>query len=39
MPNADGVMERGMIVSVNHGLTDEAIDHVCGRIGEFLTSR
>jgi CDP-6-deoxy-D-xylo-4-hexulose-3-dehydrase len=36
MPNADRVMERGMYVSVNHGLTDEAIDYVCTQIDDFI---
>jgi CDP-6-deoxy-D-xylo-4-hexulose-3-dehydrase len=39
LPGADEVMERGMLISCNHGLTDEMIDHVGARIDAFIAER
>ncbi|MCU1468359.1 MAG: arnB [Actinomycetia bacterium] len=36
LPNADAVMERGMLVPMNHALTDDDIAFVCDRIEAFL---
>ncbi|MEU0934218.1 MULTISPECIES: DegT/DnrJ/EryC1/StrS family aminotransferase [unclassified Embleya] len=39
LPGADHVMEFGMLISCNHGLTDEMIDHVGRQIDAFVTER
>jgi CDP-6-deoxy-D-xylo-4-hexulose-3-dehydrase len=39
LPNADRVMAQGMILPCSHGLTDEELDYVCNRIGDFLVQR
>ncbi len=39
LPNADVVMERGLLLPCSHGLTDSDIDYVCGLLAEFVTSR
>jgi CDP-6-deoxy-D-xylo-4-hexulose-3-dehydrase len=39
LPNADRVMRQGMILPCSHGLTDDELDYVCSRIGQFLTTR
>ncbi|NUP35183.1 MAG: DegT/DnrJ/EryC1/StrS family aminotransferase [Streptomycetaceae bacterium] len=39
LPGADEVMERGMLISCNHGLTDESIAYVGKHIEAFLTER
>ena len=36
LPNADAVMERGMLVPMNHALSDDDIAFVCDRIDAFL---
>ncbi|GCD95943.1 DegT/DnrJ/EryC1/StrS family aminotransferase [Embleya hyalina] len=36
LPGADEVMEYGMLISCNHGLTDDMIDHVAARIDAFV---
>ena len=36
LPNADAVMERGMLVPMNHALSDDDVTFVCERIGAFL---
>ena len=36
LPNADAVMERGMLVPMNHALTDDDIAFVCDRIEAFV---
>jgi CDP-6-deoxy-D-xylo-4-hexulose-3-dehydrase len=36
LPNADRVMEYGMLVSCNQALTDDDVDYVTGHIEEFL---
>jgi CDP-6-deoxy-D-xylo-4-hexulose-3-dehydrase len=37
LPNADAVMERGMLVPMNHALSDDDVAFVCDRIEAFLT--
>lgn len=39
LPNADAVMERGMLVPMGHSLTDDDIAYVCDGIEEFLRDR
>lgn len=39
LPGADHVMEYGMLISCNHGLTDEMIDHVGAQIDAFVAER
>ena len=39
LPNADRVMEYGMLVSCSHGLSDDDIDYVTGHIEGFLAER
>jgi CDP-6-deoxy-D-xylo-4-hexulose-3-dehydrase len=36
-PNADHVMEHGLILPCNHALTDADIDFVCAVIGDVVT--
>ncbi len=36
LPNADAVMERGMLVPMGHGLSDDDVAHVCDGIADFL---
>ena len=38
LPNADAVMERGMLVPMNHGLGDDDLQYVCDAIEAFVTS-
>jgi CDP-6-deoxy-D-xylo-4-hexulose-3-dehydrase len=38
MPNADVVMEGGIILPCSHALTDEGIDYVCEQIDSFLAT-
>ena len=35
-PNADRVMEQGLILPLNHGLDDDDIEYLCITAGEFL---
>jgi CDP-6-deoxy-D-xylo-4-hexulose-3-dehydrase len=37
LPNADRVMERGLILPCNHAIDDEGIDYICHVAGNFLT--
>lgn len=37
LPNADRVMERGLLLPCSHGLTDSDIEYVCGLLAEFVT--
>lgn len=37
-PNADRVMEQGLVVPCNHGLDDEDVDYVCATVDEVLTT-
>jgi len=37
LPNADAVMERGMLVPMSHALSDEDVLFVCDRIEAFLS--
>lgn len=39
LPNADRVMEHGVVLPSNHGLTDDDVDHIVATAGEFLVSR
>ena len=39
LPNADAVMERGVLVPMHHALADEDIAFVCERIEAFVSSR
>ena len=36
LPNADQVMEQGLVLPCNHGLTDDDIDYVCEVVDAFL---
>jgi len=38
-PNADRVMEQGLVLPSNHGLTDDDVDYICETAEAFLTSR
>jgi CDP-6-deoxy-D-xylo-4-hexulose-3-dehydrase len=37
-PNADRVMEQGLVLSCNHGLDDADIDYVCETVDAFLAT-
>ncbi|MCF2530281.1 DegT/DnrJ/EryC1/StrS family aminotransferase [Yinghuangia soli] len=39
LPGADEVMEYGVLISCNHGLSDEMIDHVGTHIDAFVAGR
>jgi CDP-6-deoxy-D-xylo-4-hexulose-3-dehydrase len=39
MPNADLVMEGGIILPCSHALTDEGVEYVCEQIDSFLAGR
>jgi CDP-6-deoxy-D-xylo-4-hexulose-3-dehydrase len=39
LPNADAVMERGMLVPMGHGLSEDDVEWVCGHIASFLEAR
>jgi CDP-6-deoxy-D-xylo-4-hexulose-3-dehydrase len=39
LPNADAVMERGMLVPMGHGLSEDDVEWVCGHIRSFVESR
>ena len=36
LPNADRVMEQGLILPLNHGLDDDDIEYLCITAGQFL---
>ena len=38
LPNADAIMERGVVLPMNHSLEDEDIGYVIGLIETFLTT-
>ena len=38
LPNADAVMERGMLVPMNHGLDDDDLEYVCDAIEAFVAT-
>jgi CDP-6-deoxy-D-xylo-4-hexulose-3-dehydrase len=38
-PNADRVMEQGLVLPCNHGLNDDDVDYVCDTADAFLESR
>ena len=35
-PNADAIMERGVLLPVHHGMTDEMFDRLHNTIDEFI---
>ena len=35
-PNADRVMEQGLVLPSNHGLDDDDIDYICETVEQFL---
>jgi CDP-4-dehydro-6-deoxyglucose reductase, E1 len=39
LPNADAVMERGMLVPMGHALSDDDVAYVCDNIDAFLRER
>jgi CDP-4-dehydro-6-deoxyglucose reductase, E1 len=39
LPNADAVMERGMLVPMGHALSDDDVAYVCDNIEAFLHER
>jgi len=39
LPNADAVMERGMLVPMGHALSDDDVAYVCDNIEAFLEER
>lgn len=39
LPNADAVMERGMLVPMGHALSDDDVAYVCDNIEAFLRER
>jgi dTDP-4-amino-4,6-dideoxygalactose transaminase len=39
LPNADAVMERGMLVPMGHALADDDVAYVCDNIEAFLRER
>jgi len=39
LPNADRVMEHGVVLPSNHGLSDDDVDYVCDTADEFLARR
>ena len=39
LPNADAVMERGVLVPMHHARADEDIAFVCERVEAFVSSR
>jgi len=38
LPNADAVMERGMLVPMNHGLSDDDVQYVCEALEAFANT-
>jgi CDP-4-dehydro-6-deoxyglucose reductase, E1 len=39
LPNADAVMERGVLLPLSHALDDEALDYVTEQVDEFVAGR
>ena len=37
-PNADAVMERGVLLPLSHAIDDETLDFVTATVEEFLAS-
>ena len=35
-PNADRVMEQGLVLPSNHGLDDDDIDYICATVDSFF---
>jgi CDP-4-dehydro-6-deoxyglucose reductase, E1 len=38
LPNADRVMEHGVVLPSNHGLTDDDVDHIVATAADFLAA-
>lgn len=38
-PNADRVMEHGIVITSNHAMTDDDVDYVCDAADAFLSER
>jgi CDP-6-deoxy-D-xylo-4-hexulose-3-dehydrase len=38
LPNSDNVMQTGMLLPCNHGMTQEELDYVGGHLEKFLTA-
>ena len=36
LPNADRVMEQGLVLPSNHGLTDDDVDYICETLDAYL---
>jgi CDP-6-deoxy-D-xylo-4-hexulose-3-dehydrase len=36
LPNADRVMEHGLVLPSNHGMADDDVDYVCETVDEFM---
>ena len=39
LPNADAIMERGVVLPMNHSLDDDDIGYVIGLVNDFLAER
>jgi CDP-6-deoxy-D-xylo-4-hexulose-3-dehydrase len=39
LPNADRVMQQGLILPCNHGLTEDDMGYICETVDSFLSSR
>jgi CDP-6-deoxy-D-xylo-4-hexulose-3-dehydrase len=39
LPEADAVMERGVLLPLSHAIDDDTLEFVIGRVGELLTRR
>jgi CDP-6-deoxy-D-xylo-4-hexulose-3-dehydrase len=39
LPNADRVMQKGLILPCNHGLTEDDMGYICETVDAFLSSR
>jgi CDP-6-deoxy-D-xylo-4-hexulose-3-dehydrase len=39
LPNADRVMEHGLVLPSNHALTDDDVDYIWETASAFLTGR
>jgi CDP-6-deoxy-D-xylo-4-hexulose-3-dehydrase len=37
-PNADRVMEHGLVLPCNHGISDEDVDYICAAVDEVLAA-
>jgi CDP-6-deoxy-D-xylo-4-hexulose-3-dehydrase len=39
LPNADRVMETGLVLPCNHAMDDADVDYLCETLGAFLAQR